>query len=94
MQVPAWHVSPGRQALPQLPQLVTSVFRSLHEFVQHFRPPEHCTPEPQVQLPLVQAFAALGSQTVWQLPQFSLSDMTSVQVVPQQSWLALHELPH
>jgi hypothetical protein len=94
LQDPFEQVSPGRHALPQLPQLVTSVFRSLHEFVQHFRPPEHCAPEPQVQLPLVHAFDALGSQTLLQLPQFSLSDMTSVQVVPQQSWLALHELPH
>ena len=42
-------VSPGAQALPHCPQLVTSFVRSLHEVVQHWRPPVQAAPPPQVQ---------------------------------------------
>jgi hypothetical protein len=62
-------VAPPGQALPQVPQLDTSLVRSAH------LPPEHCIcPEGQLAAQLVPAQTCVPVQALVQLPQWLLFD--------------------
>jgi hypothetical protein len=100
-QIPFRHVTPAAQALPQAPQLVTSL-RSSTQW-----PPQQVCPlgqlvAVQTQLPPVQVGVAAGqrlSQTpqlvgsIWGLTQSSLQQTWSQHAPPQQVWPAGQQVP-
>jgi hypothetical protein len=73
------------QAIPQPPQLVTSVETYLHPMVQHSAPEarSQALAVPHLQVPLTQALDSSVSHTVPQPPQFNMSVVVVVQVPPQ-----------
>ena len=95
MHEPFWHVSPMAQAMPQPPQLVTSVATYLHDVVQHSAPEatSQALELPHLQLPLTQALDSSESQMLPQTPQLFVSDVVLLQVPLQQVSPEEHMLP-